>query len=144
MNRLQAQGQTAFYVAYEDLQNVDVMNGLAKYLGIDEVLEGLDKSLKKQNPSPISAKVRNYDDMLRALSQLDRFDLTRTPNFEPRRGPNVPSYVAAAESALLYLPLKSGRQAEVMRWLAAVDGVERPDLKTKMTQKDNQNWLFVG
>ena len=140
LNRLQTTGQTAFYVAYEDLQSVDVMNGLAKYLGVDPQMEALDKSLKKQNPSPISAKVRNYDDMLKALSQLDRFDLTRTPNFEPRRGPVVPSYVAAADSALLYLPLRSGPQASVLRWMAELDGVTRSDLQTKMTQKDLRQW----
>ncbi|MCX7558312.1 nodulation protein NodH [Sulfitobacter sp. F26204] len=140
MNRMQISGQTAFYVAYEDLQNVEVMNGLAKYLGVDEELDALDKSLKKQNPSPISAKVRNYEEMLKALSQLDRFDLTRTPNFEPRRGPVVPSYVAAAESALLYLPLRSGPQAQVLRWMAELDGVTRSDLQTKMTQKDLRQW----
>ena len=93
LNRLQTSGQTAFYIAYEDLQSVEVMNGLAKYLGVNETLEALDSNLKKQNPSPISAKVSNYEEMLRSLAQLDRFDLTRTPNFEPRRGPNVPSYI---------------------------------------------------
>ncbi len=140
LNRLQTSGQTAFYVAYEDLQSVEVMNGLAKYLGVDEKLEALDKSLKKQNPSPVSAKVSNYDEMMKSLAQLDRFDLTRTPNFEPRRGPNVPSYIAAPESALLYLPLRSGPQAQVMRWLAALDGGTRSDLHTKMTQKDLRQW----
>lgn len=140
LNRLQTSGQTAFYVAYEDLQSVEVMNGLAKFLGVDEALEALDKSLKKQNPSPVSAKVRNYDDMLKALAQLDRFDLTRTPNFEPRRGPVVPSYVAAAEASLIYLPLRSGPQAQVLRWMAELDGITRSDLQTKMTQKDLRQW----
>lgn len=141
LNRLQTSGQTGFYVAYEDLQSVEVMNGLARYLGVEAQLEGLDKSLKKQNPSPISSKVRNYDEMLGALSKLDRFDLTRTPNFEPRRGPNVPSFLAAAKTPLLYMPLKSGPQAQVVRWLAALDGVERADLQTKMTQKDLRRWM---
>ena len=140
LNGLQTLGQTAFYVAYEDLQSVEVMNGLARYLGVDDRLESLDKNLKKQNPSPISSKVRNYDEMLRALAQLDRFDLTRTPNFEPRRGPNVPSYVAAAESPLLYLPLRSGPQAEVLEWLAALDGAGQDALRTKMNQKDLRQW----
>ncbi len=140
LNRLQISGQTAFYVAYEDLQSVEVMNGLARFLGVDEVLEGLDKNLKKQNPSPISAKVANYDEMLTALSRLDRFDLTRTPNFEPRRGPNVPSYIAAAESALVYLPLRSGPMEEVSAWMAALDGVGEKDLLTKMSQKDLRQW----
>ncbi len=140
LNRLQVSGQTAFYVAYEDLQNVEVMNGIAQFLGVEETLEGLDTSLKKQNPSPISAKVRNYEDMLVSLAGMDRFDLTRTPNFEPRRGPNVPSYVAAAEASLLYMPLRSGPQDQVMRWLAAVDGVAEADLPTKMNQKKLRQW----
>ncbi|MBD3665298.1 nodulation protein NodH [Sulfitobacter aestuariivivens] len=140
LNRLQTSGQVAFYLAYEDLQSVEVMNGLARYLGVDETLEGLDKKLKKQNPNPISAKVSNYDEMLAALARMDRFDLTRTPNFEPRRGPNVPSYVAAAESALLYLPLKSGPLEQVTAWMAALDGVNLEDLRTKLTQKDLRRW----
>ena len=140
LNRLQTSGQTAFYVAYEDLQSVEVMNGLARYLGVDEQLEGLDKNLKKQNPSPISAKVSNYDEMLEALARLDRFDLTRTPNFEPRRGPNVPSYVAAATSSLIYLPIKSGPQDQVLDWLAALDGVPREALRDKMSQKELRQW----
>ncbi|MFG6589779.1 nodulation protein NodH [Sulfitobacter sp. 1A12157] len=140
LNRLQISGQTAFYVAYEDLQSVEVMNGLARYLGVDEQLEGLDKNLKKQNPSPISAKVSNYDEMLAALARLDRFDLTRTPNFEPRRGPNVPSYVAAATSGLIYLPIKSGPQEQVLDWLAALDGVPREALRDKMSQKELRQW----
>lgn len=140
LNQLQIAGQTAFYVAYEDLQSVEVMNGLARYLGVDESLEALDKSLKKQNPDPISAKVGNYDDMLAALGRLDRFDLTRTPNFEPRRGPVVPSYVAAAETPLLYLPLRSGPEPQVLEWLAALDGVKLNGLLTKMNQKDLRQW----
>jgi len=140
LNRLQTSGQSAFYVAYEDLQSVDVINGLARYLGVDETLDGLDKKLKKQNPSPISAKVSNYDEMLDALSRLDRFDLTRTPNFEPRRGPQVPSYVAAATSNLIYLPIKGGPQEQVLDWLASLDSVPRDALRSKMSQKELRQW----
>ncbi len=140
LNGLQTSGQTAFYVAYEDLQSLEVMNGLARYLGVEASLEALDKNLKKQNPSPISSKVSNYPAMEQALSKLDRFDLTRTPNFEPRRGPNVPSYVAASETALMYLPIRSGPQHEVKHWLAALDGVRQQDLLSKMSQKDLRQW----
>jgi LPS sulfotransferase NodH len=140
LNRLQTSGQTAFYIAYEDLQDLAVMNGLARFLGVEEQLDGLDKKLKKQNPSPISAKVSNYDDMLEVLSRLDRFDLTRTPNFEPRRGPNVPSYVAAPESALLYLPLRCGPRQEVLRWMAALDSEAEDELITQMNQKTLRQW----
>ena len=140
MNRLQVSGQTAFYVAYEDLQSVEVMNGLAAYLGVDSRLEGLDKSLKKQNPSPITEKVTNADEMAQALNRLDRFNLTRTPNFEPRRGAVIPTYVAAAKSPLLYLPMRSGPEDQIYDWMAALDGVGEDELLRKMSQKDLRQW----
>ncbi|MBR9841532.1 MAG: sulfotransferase family protein [Rhodobacteraceae bacterium] len=140
MNRLQTTGQTAFYVAYEDLQDVDVMNGLARFLGVDETLEALDTSLKRQNPSPISDKVANFEDVSDALSELDRFNLTRTPNFEPRRSPAVPTYVMAAEAPLLFMPMRSGPEEEVKAWMAALDGVSVEDLPTKGNQKDLRIW----
>lgn len=140
LNRLQTTGQTAFYVAYEDLQDVDVMNGLARWLGVPARLDALDKSLKRQNPSPVTSKVANVEDMIDALSGLDRFNLSRTPNFEPRRGAGVPTYVAAAETPLLYMPIKGGPEAEVINWLAALDGVTPDDLTTKMNQKHLRQW----
>jgi LPS sulfotransferase NodH len=140
LNRLQTSGQTAFYVAYEDLQDVAVMNGLARYLGSAGRLDKLDGSLKKQNPAAPSEKVENFDEMARALSGLDSFNLTRTPNFEPRRGAGVPGYVTGAETPLLYMPVRSGPEAQICRWLAALDGVNPADLPTKFNQKDLRQW----
>lgn len=140
MNRLQTSGQTAFYVAYEDLQSVEVMNGIATYLGVPELLEELDKNLKKQNPSPLSEKVANYAQMEQALARLDRFDLTRTPNFEPRRGPNVPGYVTGVRAPLLFMPIAGGPQQEVRRWLAGLDGEKQNALGQKLTQKELRQW----
>ena len=140
LNRLQTSGQTAFYVAYEDLQSVEVMNGLARFLGVEARLDSLDKSLKVQNPSPISSKVSNFAAMETALTGLDRFNLTRTPNFEPRRVATVPSYVAAARAPLMYLPIKSGPERVVEDWLAALDGVGLDDLLRRMSQKNLRQW----
>ena len=65
------------------------MNGLAAYLGVEARLAQLDRRLKKQNPEPLAAKVSNFGAMEAALGAgpggIDRFDLGRTPNFEPRR-----------------------------------------------------------
>ena len=140
MNRLQVSGQTAFYVDYEDLQDVEVMNGLAAFLGSEERLEKLDESLKKQNPSPLSEKVSNFDAMERAISGLDRFNLGRTPNFEPRRGPAVPGFVTGARAPLLFMPMRGGPEAEVLAWLADLDGVPVETLPTQMNQKGLRKW----
>lgn len=140
LNTLQKAGQTAFYVDYEDLQDVDVMNGLAGFIGVDERLDTLNKSLKKQNPSALSDKVENFGEMEASLAQLDRFNLNRTPNFEPRRGPAVPGYTAAASSPLLYLPIKSGPVAAVTAWLAGLDDAQPDELLTQFTQKSLRQW----
>ncbi|MGK8233649.1 sulfotransferase family 2 domain-containing protein [Roseovarius sp. MS2] len=141
LNRLQAAGQTGFYLAYEDLQSLEVMNGLARYLGCDARLEALDASLKKQNPEPLESKVENFTEMERALAGLDPFNLTRTPNFEPRRGAAVPGFVSGARAPLLYMPVRSGPEAEVCAWLAALDAVPVETLPTKLNQKALRQWM---
>jgi len=137
LNALQRSGQTAFYVAYEDLQDVAVMNGLAAWLGGADRLTGLDKKLKKQNPAPLSDKVRNFDEVQNAIARLDQFNLTRTPNFEPRRGPAVPSFIAAATSPLLFMAIASGPDAAVRAWLHALDNAP---LQTDFSQKTLRQW----
>jgi LPS sulfotransferase NodH len=141
LHALQITGQTAFYVAYEDLQDVAVMNGLARFLGVDHQLDSLDDSLKKQNPEALSDKVQNFDQMGEALAGLDRFNLTRTPNFEPRRGAVVPGYVAAARAPLVYLPMRSGPEDQVLAWMAALDQVTPDTLPGKFNQKTLRQWM---
>lgn len=140
MRALQTTGQTAFYIAYEDLQDLEITNGLARFLGVGTGLEALDSNLKRQNPSPLDDKVENPDQIGTALAALDRFNLTRTPNFEPRRGAAVPSYATAALSPLMYLPVRSGPEAQVLDWLAALDGVSRADLPRDQNQKSLRKW----
>ena len=141
MASLQRTGQTAFYIDYEDLRDVDVMNGLARFLGSGSQIEQLDDKLKKQNPAPLSSKVSNFEDMEASLARLDLFNLSRTPNFEPRRGPMVPRYVAAAESPLLFMPIKSGPSDAVMQAMAQLDGVTQAGLQTGLNQKQMRLWM---
>ena len=138
LHGLQRRGETAFYLDYDDLQDVSVLNGLAQFLGVAGRLEALDGTLKKQNPEEISEKVLNPAEMAAALARLDRFNLARTPNFEPRRAAAVPGMVAAAGAGLLYMPLRSGPEAAVIRWLAAAgDG---GGLTGDFTQKSLRQW----
>jgi hypothetical protein len=121
LHELQISGQTAFYLDYEDIQDVDVLNGLAAWLGVSARLEAVDATLKKQNPGALADKVVNPAQMEQALARLDRFNLSRTPNFEPRRSAGVPSFLAANAAPLLYMPVKGGPVAQISAWLAAID-----------------------
>lgn len=140
MNAMQRRGQTAFYVAYEDLQDISIMNGLAQFLGIDQQLDALDGKLKRQNPSHISEKVENFDDIPAALRDLDQFNLNRSPNFEPRRGPAVPSYVVGKDLGLNFLPIQGGPTETVLQWMAQADGIAPEALPTQLNQKQLRQW----
>jgi LPS sulfotransferase NodH len=131
---LQVTGQTAFWIDYEDINDLEILNGLAAFLGVP-ALEALDDSLKKQNPEEITRKVANPEEMEQALSRLDRFNLSRTPNFEPRRAAMVPAFVAARRAPLLFMPVRSGPEKIVLDWLSAFGGLE-----SDFTQKTLRQW----
>lgn len=141
LHGLQTSGQTAFYLGYEDIGDLDVINGLAAWLGSAHRLDALPGKLKKQNPQPVSDLVTNPREMARALAALDRFDLSRTPNFEPRRGANVPGFQAASAARLLHLPLRGGPVAAVGDWLLRLDAAAGGGaLQTGLTQKALRQW----
>ncbi len=140
MRALQVTGQSAFYVGYDDLHDTEILSGLARWLGVDADPDTFKTNLKPQNPQPLADKVANFDQMQVALRALDRFDLTRTPNFEPRRGPVVPSYVACGQHPLLYMPIRSGPEDQVRNWMSSLDG-DGSELITKFNQKSLRGWL---
>lgn len=140
LHALQKTGQTAFYIDYEDIQDLDIVNGLGAFLGGGRPLEALSAEFKKQNPEPLADKVRNFDEMVEALSRIDHYDLGRLPNFEPRRGPLVPSYVTCARAPLLLAPVPGGPDARIMGWMAALDGVTPEALPNGFSQKSLRQW----
>lgn len=133
LNRLQLTGQTAFYIDYDDLQDVDILNGLAAWLGVNGRLKTPDSTLKKQNPEGLTDKVSNPKEMETSLARLDRFNLSKTPNFEPRRSAAVPNYVASGSAPILFQPVKAAPEAALRRWLAGfgevLSGFDRKQLK---------------
>jgi LPS sulfotransferase NodH len=138
---LQRTGQVAFHIRYEDINDAEVLNGLAAFLGLDERVDTTSKKLKKQNPSPLRDKVENYDDMVVALSDLDRFGLERSPEIEPERAAQVPNFVAHPTKALLFCPIKGAPEAAVLDWLGQIDGVGRDALIRQMNQKQLRQWM---
>lgn len=135
LNRMQTSGQTAFYIDYEDLNDLAVLNGLAAFLGVPARLEALDPKLKKQNPEDITEKVVNAPAMEQALARLDRFNLSRSPNFEPRRTAAIPSFVAS-DAGALFMPVKGGPEDAITTWLAALGA----PLTGRFVQKTLRQW----
>jgi LPS sulfotransferase NodH len=138
--RLQRSGQTAFHIDYDDLHDLGVVNGLARFLGETTQITEFASKFTKQNPEPLRDKVQNYDDLVATVSRIDLFDIGRIPNFEPRRTPMVPSYLTAAKAPVMFMPVQAGPTDELRAWLAALDNVETDDLGSGMTQKDLRRW----
>jgi len=137
---LQTSGQTAFYIGYEDITDVDVVNGLIGFLGAPHKLKSVSAKTKKQNPRSLQESVTNFAEMELALTQIDHFSLNATPNFEPRRGANVPGYIAAKQTPLLYMPTSVDALQSVTRWLAEIDGATDDGLIRGFSQKTLRQW----
>lgn len=140
LQRLQKTGQTAFYIDYEDIQDIDVVNGLGAFLGAETGLEAFSNDFKKQNPERLVDKVKNYEELEQTLRQIDHYDLGRLPNFEPRRGPMVPAYIAAENVPALFLPIQGGPSDRVHTWLAELNGSGAGGLAGGFTQKTLRQW----
>ncbi|ABD53139.1 sulfotransferase family 2 domain-containing protein [Jannaschia sp. CCS1] len=134
-------GQVAFQVRYEDINDPEMLNGLAAFLGSDERVERASKTLKRQNPAPLRDKVENYEEMVAALSDLDRFGLDKLPELEPDRGAQVPNFVAHPTLGLLFCPIKGAPEKSVLNWMGALGDVGKDALIRKMTQKQLRQWM---
>ncbi len=138
---LQTSGQAPFVIRYEDINDADVLNGLAAFLGSDHRVEKASKKLKKQNPSALRDKVENYDEMVAAIGDLDRFGLEKSPELEPERSAQVRNFVAHPTLGLLFCPIKGAPENAVLEWMGALDGVGPAALLRKMNQKQLRQWM---
>lgn len=139
--RLQKIGQTAFYVTYDDLKQLDVLNGLASWLGVSARLDCLDETLKRQNPAPALSKVTNPEEMEASLSKLDGFALSRAPNFGGVQSIARVRCLTAPTTSLMFLPIGGAPDARIGQWLAALDGAKPGDLDTGQPLKQARAWM---
>ena len=134
---LQARGQAAFWLNYDDLRDADVMTGLLHWLGrtdLDRVEPAQDQV--PQNPREMAEKVTNFEAMQAELVATDPFQLHRIPGFEPKRGPAVPSFLTGgAGRGLLFMPVRGGPSDRIEAWLSALGPVEG-----ELTQNALRQW----
>ncbi|TVS01608.1 MAG: nodulation protein NodH [Rhodobacteraceae bacterium] len=137
---LQITGQAAFYIGYEDIKKLDVINGLLRWLGVGAQIERAPRKLKRQNPEPLEEKLVNPEAVAEGLARLDRFNLARTPNFEPRPPPTLWGLRACPELPLVYAPIPGGFERAIFGWMAKADGVAMRALLSDFTPESWRNW----
>ncbi len=133
---LQETGQAPYAIDHAEIGEVAVLNGLARFLGVDHALDRLTGRLKRQNPEPLAQKVENPTEMEAALGAR----AAPAAPLEPPRGAGVRGWVAAASAPLLHIPCPGGPAVRVEAWLAGFGGgVERDFTQKTLRQWKNRN-----
>ncbi len=140
LHGLQISGQAPFVIGYDDLADLEVLNGLAQWLGVPARFQALSGKLKRQNPELPQDKVLNPEALHEGIARLDRFDLARIPGTEPRRGARVGTWRRAVKAPVLFMPIPGGPEGPVLDWLAGLDGVARGALPPAMTVPELRGW----
>ncbi|PRY23064.1 hypothetical protein CLV78_105116 [Aliiruegeria haliotis] len=136
---LQLTGQTAFEVSYEEVGDVDVLNGLGRFLGQTHRLDGASTRLKRQNPSPLEDKVENFEEMQQALGAMNARSLVAGHAESPQMVA-VPGFIASSTAPLLFMPIKGGPTQSVRQWLAAHDDRSPEAVQDGFTRKTLRQW----
>jgi LPS sulfotransferase NodH len=118
---LQKSGQAAFWVHYPEQRDVAVLNGIARFLGQDEVLKTVKETIRRQNPGSLRDKVENYDEMRAALSHWSEDEIIPQASFNPLRRANIPKMVSCISQPILFVPVPGGPNEEILRWMNAID-----------------------
>ncbi|PLS22751.1 sulfotransferase family 2 domain-containing protein [Neptunicoccus cionae] len=137
---LQKSGQTAFYLGYDDLNDVEIFNGLARFLGEEVELKQLGDKIVRQNPEGLEEKVENYAEMVEQLRQLDLLNTDAVPVLEPVRNPGSKNFVAGNDVPLLFMPMARDELPEVANWLASHQSGSGA-VMGEMNQKQLNTWL---
>lgn len=134
---LQTSGQTAFWLNYDDLRDPAVLTGLLHWLGrtdLEEVQPASDQV--PQNPREMAEKVENLAEMEAALARIDPFQMQSLPNFEPRRGPAVPGFLATETGrGLVFMPVQGGPTTAVESWMRGL-----AEVTGDFTQNSLRQW----
>ena len=137
--RLKTSGQTAYRLDYDDLRELEIINGLANFLGLEEQLDKLNRNLKPQNPYSLNEKVSNFEEMKSSLFALSQqTDDQAIPDYEPQRPAFVPRYIASDALNCIFLPIPGASDASMANILAQ-NGTKT--VHSKFSQKTLRDWM---
>ncbi|MEO0342494.1 MAG: hypothetical protein AAF198_03575 [Pseudomonadota bacterium] len=131
---LQQRGQTAFWINFQDLQDVEIWNGVFKYLGVNDYKARPQSRLIRQNPEPLEEKVSNPEAIIPyateetlpapPVSKIDAIETSMAMNLTTARGADL-SNTFFSEALIKYV--KKGARARATK-------IDTSDLKIKTWQ----------
>ncbi len=117
---MSAAGQTAFELTYADLKDINILNGLASFLGSSERHSALEEPIKQQNPEPLHQKVTNYDDLLVHLAGSEPSAGSSLASNDVPTGRLLSHISACPSHGLIYAHLPGTTSRSVLNWMEAL------------------------
>ncbi|MEM9433464.1 MAG: nodulation protein NodH [Pseudomonadota bacterium] len=133
---LQRSGQTAFVLDYSDLNDVGILNGLARFIGSEDQLKAPSKATKRQNPVSMADKVINHQEMLAVVQGQTLGAEAVMADPEPKRGPGVPGFCVMENPDVIFAPIAAG-PTRAVRDLMSSRG---HPIATGLTQGELRKW----
>lgn len=126
-----AAGQTFAEVRYEELGDLDIINGLAAMIGSPEAKTAMPEKIQRQNPVAWEDRVENAEE-LRAYHARAALGPPPDPDPEPQpRFGALDALVASRNYDLIYAPIPGAGEGALRRFVteaARVEGAEAPTL----------------
>jgi len=117
---LQKTGQTAFWLRYPEQKGLDILNGIAAFLGNKTPLKSVKENIRKQNPESLLEKVENFEEMQDFLAKTQQ-NTTPEAGLTPTMRANIPRMISCIGNPILFAPIPGGPNAEVLRWMHMLD-----------------------
>jgi hypothetical protein len=111
---LQTSGQTLFHIRYEDINDIDILNGLAAFLGSAHRLPEASRAAETAEPRRRRGQGRERTEMVAALARIDRFGLDRVPTARCRVRPGFQASWHIPRRGCLFLPVAGRRSTRVL------------------------------
>ena len=120
---LQTTGQSAFRLDFPDVQQLDMINGLAKWLGSETPLKRIEPTIERQNPGTLEDKVVNFEEMQQALAQTGGLHRTGEGSSGDRAG-GLRFMYTCRRSPVLFAEVPGVASGNIKRWMHSIDGGE--------------------
>ncbi|MEL7214528.1 MAG: nodulation protein NodH [Pseudomonadota bacterium] len=133
---MQEHGQSAYFIDYEDLKDLPVLNGLAAYLGLEARFSVLSEPILRQNPGALSDKVVNHAEMQEQLRARGGVHVTGSGVSARNDRGGLRLFRAALKAPIAFAGIPGAPGPVVLRWLHGADGgqAQRPDFEDALAR----------
>ena len=133
---IQISGQSAFELSFDDLKSVEILNGLARFLGKPTELSSLKEPIKRQNPEPLHEKIQNFEEMRDYLAGRTEISDIGDRALVSSGDGTIRDVVVCTQPNLIYVPLAGNHRQDVVNELA-----QRDDHATDLSEGEFNTWL---